>query len=312
MLVGMSTTDLSGPSPQSVGRLRAKLVQDLRTRLLEEAVSLPLGDQAALMLVADLCRDPCTPPNEIAEAAARDESFSSTLLRVANSAAVAATAKAADLTTAVVRLGSCFVESLAVSTPTLRLLAAPSDGLELPRRELHRHAIRVGLLARAIAPAGVDPNRALAAGIVHNLGLGVLSLCARSGFRRLLDATASGGEFLRVEAELFGFTHPQLGGLLARRWCYPDTLVEAIEDHAEERPRTQLAALVQVADLLVREAGFGIEPPRAHEPELLRLAGVDDQQAFVAAMSLLVRTSANRDRSGESSAPLASVLDALI
>jgi HD-like signal output (HDOD) protein len=312
MVVQMSTTELSGLTPQAIGRLRAKLVQDLRTRLLEEAVSLPLGDQAALMQVANLCRDPCTPPGEIAEAAARDEGFASTLLRVANSAAVAATAKAADLTTAVIRLGSCFVESLALSTPTLRLLAAPSDGLELPRRELHRHAIRVGLLARAIAPSSIDPNQALAAGIVHNLGLGVLSLCARSGFRRLLDGTAAGRDFVQLEDELFGFTHAQLGGLLARRWCYPDSLIEAIEDHAEERPGSQLAALVRVADLVVREAGFGIEPPRPHDPELLRLAGVDDQQAFVAVTSLLVRTNGAGESPDETNAPLATVLDALV
>src|SRR5690349_7768730 len=99
--------------------------------LVERALALPVGDTAAL-------------------------------LRVANSAASYSATRIADLPTAITRLGYRRVAALALGAPGLRMLQRPPDGLEGARWELHRHAIRVGLSARALAPAGVDPERALA------------------------------------------------------------------------------------------------------------------------------------------------------
>ena len=82
-----------------------------------------------------------------------------------------------------------------------------------------------------------------------------------------------------IEPDVFGFTHAELGGLLGRAWKYPDALVIAIGDHDREMPSTPLAALVGVADLLVRENGVGIEPPCEVGVRLARRAGLDLERA---------------------------------
>jgi HD-like signal output (HDOD) protein len=294
-----------GPALQE---LRLRLVNELRDRLVDRAISMPLGNQPALARVAELCRNPETSAAVVAAEAALDEGFAATILRVANSSAVGGVSRVEDLATAVTRLGLCFVECLAVSAPSLRLLATPSDALSPARAELHRHAVRTGVLSRALAPDGVGPDQALAAGLVHNLGLSVLSIHARSGFKRLLDASAAGEQLPEAELRLFGFTHPELGGLLAESWSFPDTLVGAIREHADDAPSTQLAALVQTADLLVRSAGIGIEPPADPSPAVASSAGLDLEDAREVAAQVIGPGRA----STEDGSALVTVLDSLV
>jgi HD-like signal output (HDOD) protein len=295
-----------------LGELRERLVSELRERLLEQALSLPLGNQAALARVAELCVEPDASAQAVADEASNDEGFAATLLRVANSAALGSATRIEDVPTAVARLGFRFVECLALSAPGLRLLAAPSDGLEVARHSLHRHAVRVGVAARALAPAGIEPERALAAGLVHNLGLSVLSLHARSGFRKLVDASARGEQLPEVEAKLFGFTHAELGAMLGKSWGYPDPLVTAIREHDAALPSTPLPALIQVADLLVRSAGFGIEPAAEPSAAVAALAGVEIDRARIRVELLLDVGDARGPEPAAPDAALAEVLDALV
>ncbi|HEY1370803.1 MAG TPA: HDOD domain-containing protein [Gaiellaceae bacterium] len=234
----------------------------LRERLVELALSLPLGNQAALARLAVLCDDPTVTAQGAALEAARDESFTALLLKLANSAHSMSVNRISDLPAAIARLGFRLVQGLAIAAPGLRLLAGPNDGLGPARHELHRHAVRVGLAARMLAPATVDPERALTAGLLHNLGLNVISLYSPTEFRLLLQAAERGEEIWPLEEELFGFSHAELGALLAERWSFPLTLVEAIRDHDSPNPANEFGWLVQVSDILVRSYGVGVEAPR--------------------------------------------------
>ena len=162
---GATATSHGGPIEQ----LRERLVGELRGRLIEQAVSLPLGDQAALTRVVGLCERGAD-ARQIAAEASADEGFSTVLLRVANSAASASATRIEDVPTAVTRLGARFVQRLAISAPCLRLLAAPSDELANARQAVHRHSVLTGMVAFDLASDEIDPDRAIAAGLVHNVG----------------------------------------------------------------------------------------------------------------------------------------------
>lgn len=260
--------------------LRLRLAAELRDDLVERAVSLPPGSDPAPVHVAHLCRLQGVSSSQIARMAAADPGFAATLLRIANSTASAGSFPISDLQTAVTRLGTRMVGMLAVAAPTLRLLATPQGELSDVRREIYSHSIRVGVVAREIAPGSIHAETALAAGLVHNVGLGVLSLHAPVGLRRVLAASAPGLPLWALEGEVFGFSHAELGGLLAREWRYPDFLVGAIEEHDAEEPESPLAALVQVADLLVRESGVGVEPPMEIRTEVARMARLVPDQVY--------------------------------
>ena len=210
-----------------------------------------------------------------------------------------------NLPAAVTRLGTRMVRMLAVTAPTLRLLAAEDGDLVAVRREIRRHSIRVGVLARELAPPSIYAETALAAGLVHNVGLGVLSLYGKVGLRRTVELATPERPFGEVEPDVFGFTHAELGGLLGRAWTYPDALVIAIGEHDQETPSTPLAALVAVADLLVRENGVGIEPPCEVGVRLARRAGLDlEQRAREARSTCCTRRRRRAGRREEPARPL--------
>jgi HD-like signal output (HDOD) protein len=282
--------------------LRARLSRQLREGLVERAVSLPLGSQAALLQVSSLCQHRGSSIARIATAAAGDAGFAATLLRLSNSAASASRVEISDLPTAITRLGTRMVGMLAIAAPTLRLLNSPDDTFAEVRRELHRHAIRVGVVARELVPPSVQPETALAAGLVHNIGLGVLSLYAPVGLGRVLESSWPDKRLTASEREQFGFTHGELGGMLAREWQFPWFLVEAVEEHDTERPETPLTAVVQVADLLVREHGIGVEPPLPIPAQVAQMASVIVDTARPKIARLLDPEATDDGSEGDSSA----------
>jgi len=247
---------------------------NLRDRLLDQAMTLPIANHATLLRVAELCRDPLTDARTIALEVQRDEGFTAMLLRMANSAWSASAGRIGDLPTAVARLGLHLVESLALATPGMRLGQAGSREFAQAQQRMHRHAVRTGLGARALARSDLNADQALAAGLVHNIGLTVLAVLQPAIFSLLLDAAAKGQRLHDVEEEQIGFTHAELGGLLAERWGYPLPLITVVMGH-DDVHATGMSAVVRIADLLARQAGVGIEAAEPIQLELVLETGVD-------------------------------------
>ena len=238
--------------------------------LLERSDTLPLGNRAALARIVALCDEDSATPSGIALEAARDEGFAALLMRLANSADSGSVTRVSELTTAVVRLGLRLVQGLALAAPGLRLLSGPNDGLGSARVELHRHAVRTGLAARLLAPAGVEPEQALAAGLLHNIGLNVLSLCEPQLFAAAvadIESEERGRSDSRMPSSARG--SPNAGRIRAR-------LRTRSTSTTATRRRRRLAAVVHVADRLVRQAGIGVEPAVDPAPAALELAGVGE------------------------------------
>jgi HD-like signal output (HDOD) protein len=235
---------------------------ELRDELVAQATAIPLGNQHALLETARLCGSSVSRAQDVAAAAAHDEAFAALLLRIANSAYSASATRISSLPVAVTRLGFRLVQGLALAAPGLGLLVSTRDGFTAQRHVLHQHAVRTGLVARKLARTQEEADRALAAGLVHNLGLTVISLYAVDHFATLVHAAAAGKQLCAVEEDVLGFTHAELGGLVGGAWGYPPELVTAIVEHDRQHPATTLAGLVQCADLLVREVGPTLEPPR--------------------------------------------------
>lgn len=251
---------------------RERLVQ----HMVDEAASLSASDPTHLLRVSQLCQDHRTDAREIALVVQRDAGFAAVLLRLANSAFYARTTPVGDIVGAIMRIGVGTVGTLALTTPGLRLLG-PDDGLRHERRRLQRHAVRTGLAARQIAPPA-QAELALAAGLVHNLGLTVMSLFQATAFASLLATAAAGAPLRDSEQELLGIGHAELGARVAAHWRYPEELVEAIARHDDESP-SGLAAVVRYGDLLVREAGMGVEWPEPVPTELVDEVGVEVESA---------------------------------
>jgi putative nucleotidyltransferase with HDIG domain len=123
---------------------------------------------------------------------------------------------------------------------------------------LWRHSLSTGRLARAIARServGEDlADQSFTAGLLHDMGKLVLAANQPDRYALVPAQVQKAGSLIwRVEQDIFGTTHAEVGAWLAERWNLPVILVEAIRhhQHPEECPRDpELALLVYLGDYL--------------------------------------------------------------
>ncbi len=96
-----------------------------------------------------------------------------------------------------------------------------------------------------------DPEDAYVAGLLHDMGKLMLDQFALADYDRLFDLVQNYGlTFFQVEQKLFGIDHAQVGGMMARKWNFPHTLIDAIQcHHSPQRSETkELAAIINIAN----------------------------------------------------------------
>lgn len=119
---------------------------------------------------------------------------------------------------------------------------------------------RGGGVARALARhanAGLDPERAYLAGLLHDVGRFILFNIAPASLREVDEAEwQSPMELVAAERAICGMDHAELGAEVCARWSIPSHLVDFVRAHhapdVEDRlpgESGRIARLVQVADL---------------------------------------------------------------
>jgi putative nucleotidyltransferase with HDIG domain len=142
---------------------------------------------------------------------------------------------------------------------TLVLAAALTGGSPKSQRSwfdeqiFWKHSLAVGLAAKALAAsAGLNPDHAFTAGLLHDIGRLVLVTCFPDHYRTVVENRAKSDDFLVArEREELGFDHADVGAALAKRWKFSPEVSEAVRAHHQPwRPDAlPLVALIHVADV---------------------------------------------------------------
>lgn len=141
---------------------------------------------------------------------------------------------------AVVRvLGLDTVKSLALTLAlTGHFRVRPEMGLDLARywvTSLVTAASARALASRVTVPGALDPDEAYLGGLLHNLGLLVMTHVFETEMGQVLALApgATDSSLAVVEQGLMGVDHHQVGGWLADRWHLPSEVVVVMEHHHE-------------------------------------------------------------------------------
>ena len=249
-------------------------------RLSVDEVAAAVGEVPALSpavrRVMDACDSLETTAQDVAEAILADQGLTANVLRLANSAHYGHPRRITTATDAVVLLGVSAVRSLAISSHTAQLLQRPLPGYAMGRGDLWRHSTSVAFVSRRLAleTGAAAAEEAFIAGLLHDVGKVVLSDLMGPSFERMTRISHEQRlPMWRVEREVLGFDHAELGSRIAERWRFPGSLVEAIGMHhrpAEAEAATALAHCVHMADVtcLFIAAGVGADTvPFGIEPE---------------------------------------------
>lgn len=195
-----------------------------------------------------------------------DAPLTARLLRMVNSPVYRPVTPITSVDRAVIFLGSRVVVSIAISSSTGHLLTGALSGYEGEQGTLWRHNLFCALASRAVARFGrgaCAPDAAFTAGLLHDIGKGVLSQFLNGSAGALLCKINSGQlrDYLQAENGLLGQDHTQVGYELARHWKLPQALQEVIRHHHHPNKASDehqaLAYAVHLGDVVAMMGGYG-------------------------------------------------------
>lgn len=185
-----------------------------------------------------------------------DQSLSSQILRLANSAFYSAQGRVSRVPNALLMLGTVVTRSVVLSTTVF-------DVRTVPLRGFWEHSLGCAVASGAIAKVTgmAQAEEVSAAGLLHDLGKVVLFKELPDVFADiLLRAGAEERSFRDFEHEELGIDHCEIAAWLVTRWNLPACLAEPIMYHHEPgraRRAVRETAIVHVANSLVRALDYG-------------------------------------------------------
>jgi putative nucleotidyltransferase with HDIG domain len=201
--------------------------------------------------------------SHISDVIRRDPSLTARLLRLVNSVYYGITTPVKTIEEAVFYLGVRQIRQLAMVTPVIEDFQRLAGNARFPWREFWQHCIGTALLtSEVINSTQAFPDEAdYVAGLVHDVGKIAMAAAFPHHFAEIRRRIEAGeGHLLDIESEVLGISHPELGALYLRSHNLPPMMVEAAHyHHTPDKARCypQVAAAVQIADLLVRYAKIG-------------------------------------------------------
>lgn len=243
-------------------------VDDLR-ELIASNRNLPSLPEVVLELHAIL-DDEMAGEAQVARVIERDPALASRMLKVANSAFFTRDAHGVrSVMAAVTRLGLRQVHAMSLAVSVVRAFS----GRGMDHRRFWRHSLGVAMAADALArrTGGTDPKDAYVAGLLHDVGLLVLDQFFAERFERVVGIVRTSGTPLwRVEEDLLGLDHGEIGGLLLSRWSLPQDIAEAVANHhhpaGAPASAVRLSRVLQAAEGLAGESDF--DNPDEGPPEV--------------------------------------------
>ncbi|MBP7565706.1 MAG: HDOD domain-containing protein [Burkholderiaceae bacterium] len=157
-----------------------------------------------------------------------DPGLTTRILQIANSAFFQLSRSISEVNEAVAILGLVQVRSL-VSAVSLVGTFAVVPGVNL--QQFWRYSLNTAKLSRSIA-GRVDLNEATAftSGLIHCVGELVMHLGMPEKMAELnLEGAPLGLKRARAERRKFGYCYAQVGAGFARKWQFPQAIVDALE-----------------------------------------------------------------------------------
>ncbi len=206
--------------------------------------------------------DPDTSFDDLATIIQNDTVMSARLLKIVNSAFYGFDEKVDTLTHALNIVGTEQLTDLALAAiVTSKFGGIPRDLINM--ETFWMHSIGCGIAARKIAKllSGVEAEKMYLGGMLHDIGSLILFKESPGDAKKILLRCKESGESLfKVEKEVLGYDHAEVGALLLTEWKLPERLVEMVRYHhqpANAGDYLEETCIIARADALVYEMEIG-------------------------------------------------------
>ncbi len=212
--------------------------------------------------ILELTRNINCLPKELVAVIEKDPVMTVKILKVINSAYYGLPNKINSVAQSVVYLGINTVKNLALGFAAVGILPRMnSAGFDIQRYLLHSLLVAsIGRqLATQYAKGEADPGDCYIAGLLHDFGKAVFAQFMAAEFREaMLQTSLEGKPLHEAERATIGADHALVGAMLAKRWQFPDHMIDCIRDH--HNPAAEPSALMdclRMANQIARKLAIG-------------------------------------------------------
>ena len=256
-----------------------EFLEQLQAAIQDNSIVLPTLPEVALR-VRDAVEQEDATAQQIAELVATDAALSARLLQVANSPLYGGRVTIDSIQMAITRLGTRMVKTLVVNLAMKQIFQPTTSELDRRLRQLWEESVQVAAISRALAHQmpHLDPEQAMLAGLIHNIGSLPVLIMAEN-FQELLDNDE------RLDTLLVNLA-PIIGHQILQTWNFPDTLASVPAHFADLKydsgEQADYVDLVQVATLECNTGAAKITTPAewAQAPSFAKI-GLDPEVSVI-------------------------------
>lgn len=218
------------------------------------------------MRVRKALEDPDITAQKIGNIILMDQGLTASVLRLANSAHFGFRRQVSSIKQAIMLLGFNAIRDFVLSVSLMGIFPARDDP-ESPfqQRSYWEHSIAVAVGSRIIAEdLGYNaPETVFVGGLIHDIGRLILNIIDPDAFKKTLIGAAEEKIFVfDAEVRAFGFSHNEVGHVLAEMWHLPEQLDACIAYHHSpakviNQELVQPVIIVHVADCLAKALSLG-------------------------------------------------------
>ncbi|HEY3309485.1 MAG TPA: HDOD domain-containing protein [Desulfuromonadaceae bacterium] len=217
--------------------------------------------------VMQLIESEAATAEELARIVSADPAVAARVLKISNSSFYGCQRQIQTLSHAIMMLGYNTLRSLVVAA-SVKQVYKPYG---LTEKMLWEHSFGAGLAARIIAhhTRMVNEEEAFLGGLFHDIGKIIMNFFDSQQFQSVMQKCYNDEiTFLEAEQQVYSYTHAEVGGLVIKKWNFPEMLMKAILEHhhfnfeEDEDPcQIRLTCVVGLANLFCHKLGIGVREP---------------------------------------------------
>jgi putative nucleotidyltransferase with HDIG domain len=232
------------------------------SRIIARVEDLPTLPRTVLK-ITELVNDPKSSARDLARIITDDQVLAARLLKLVNSSFYGFPQRISTITGAIVLLGFDAIRNLLLTTSVFDLFPSRKRGSLFRQEQFWDHSLGCAVAAKIIGNhLRYDKVEELfVSGLLHDIGKIVEMIFLPDAFNKIVHLIQN-ENILMIGAEerILGYSHPEVGKLLAEKWNLPPKLTGVILHHHQpgEAGRFALeAAIVHLADILCRSLNIG-------------------------------------------------------
>ena len=229
---------------------------------IEEITDLPTLPVVVAKISSQIS-NPSTNAADIGKLIEQDQSLTSKVLRLVNSAYYGFPKQIKSIQHAVVILGFSKVKTIIITASVFDAFKGrKSNGLNLQR--FWQHSLGTAIASKAVAEAigvGHAAEDAFIGGLLHDLGKVIMDQYQPAVYQPIVNyAKEKGILLLEAEQEVMGFNHAVIGEWIMEKWRLPPVIVQMVQGHHTPNKimeRRELITAIHLGDIFARALGIG-------------------------------------------------------